>query len=420
MSLTLQLPGVVDYQHKALFGPERYAVVEGATKVGKTYPALVWLLSEAGRAPRSGRAFWWIAPTIKQAEMAYERVKRMMRKADPPSAHWKCQDQKRCITVNGLGEFWFMTGDDPDNLYGEDVYGVVMDEFTRQREGAWHAVRSTLTSTGGRCRFIGNVRGKKNWGWNLARRAESGVPGMSYSKITWKDAVQAGILPQSEVDDAKATLPEHVFRELYEAEASDDGSNPFGMAHIEGCVGPMGLGPPVVFGIDLANKADYTVVIGLNAAGQVCIFDRWHGTGWDNIESRISNLIGDVPAWIDSTGVGEPIVERLGRTHPGVQGYKFTSPSKQLLMVRLALFIQQRKVTYPDGPIKSELETFEYELIRAGAGVRYSAPDGLNDDCVCALALACMGIEANANTPSFSFGVVGATEKVDRAWGDDW
>jgi hypothetical protein len=33
-----------------------------------------------------------------------------------------------------------------------------------------------------------------------------------------------------------------------------------------------------------------------------------------------------------------------------------------------------------------ELETFEYEYTRTG--VRYSAPEGLHDDCVCALALA--------------------------------
>ena len=36
--------------------------------------------------------------------------------------------------------------------------------------------------------------------------------------------------------------------------------------------------------------------------------------------------------------------------------------------------------------VPDELETFEYVYTRTG--VRYSAPDGLHDDCVCALALA--------------------------------
>lgn len=41
---------------------------------------------------------------------------------------------------------------------------------------------------------------------------------------------------------------------------------------------------------------------------------------------------------------------------------------------------------FPDGPIRQELESFEYEY--TGRGVRYSAPQGVHDDCVMALALA--------------------------------
>jgi hypothetical protein len=79
-------------------------------------------------------------------------------------------------------------------------------------------------------------------------------------------------------------------------------------------------------------------------------------------------------------------------------GYPFSSPSKQKLMEGLAVGIQQKKVTYPDGPIVDELETFEFEYTRTG--VRYSAPDGLHDDCVCALALAYHHATVLAPTPA--------------------
>lgn len=69
-----------------------------------------------------------------------------------------------------------------------------------------------------------------------------------------------------------------------------------------------------------------------------------------------------------------------------VEGFKFTSPSKQQLMEGLAVAIQQENIRYPAGPIKAELEVFEYESTRTG--VKYSAPSGFHDDCVCALALA--------------------------------
>jgi hypothetical protein len=69
-----------------------------------------------------------------------------------------------------------------------------------------------------------------------------------------------------------------------------------------------------------------------------------------------------------------------------VEGFRFTGPSKQQLMEGLAVAIQQQQVHYPDGPIVNELEAFEYVYTRTG--VSYSAPEGLHDDCVCALALA--------------------------------
>jgi hypothetical protein len=56
----------------------------------------------------------------------------------------------------------FKSGEKPDNLYGEDVWAVVVDEASRTREEAYWALRSTLTATGGPIRIIGNVKGRKN------------------------------------------------------------------------------------------------------------------------------------------------------------------------------------------------------------------------------------------------------------------
>jgi hypothetical protein len=69
-----------------------------------------------------------------------------------------------------------------------------------------------------------------------------------------------------------------------------------------------------------------------------------------------------------------------------VELFKFSSTSKQQIMEGLAVKIQQRAVTFPEGHIADELSNFEYEYTKNG--VKYSAPQGLHDDCVCALALA--------------------------------
>lgn len=387
MGITVQLPPVLEYQHRALFGPERIAVVEGSTKCGKTYPCILWLLNELFRTGAENRAYWWVAPFYEQAKIAYRRTCEMLRQADHARTLWKSNEQELSIVVRGRGLVQFKSADKPDGLYGEDVFACVIDEASRCKEAAWHAVRSTLTATGGPVRVIGNVRGRKNWAYALARKAEAGAVGMTYSKITCMDAVKAGIITREEVESAQAELPDWVFRELYLSEPSEDGANPFGVNHIERCVRPMSSASPVAFGVDLAKSSDWTVVIGLDADGCVCVFDRWQRVPWQETQTRIAGYVRDVPALVDSTGVGDPIVERLVESCPRLEGFKFTAHSKQQLMLGLASAIQSAEVGFPDGPVKLELMEFEY-VTSPGGRVQYAAAANHHDDCVCALALA--------------------------------
>jgi hypothetical protein len=286
-----------------------------------------------------------------------------------------------------------------NTLYGEDVYACVIDEASRFKEESWHAIRSTLTATRGPIRIIGNVKGRKNWFYQLARQAEQGLPNLAYHKLTAWDAVNAGVLTKEEIASAKAMLPEQVFRELYLAEPSDDEGNPFGVQHVRACLAPLSERPAIAWGWDLARKQDWTVGIGLDADGRVCEAFRFQKPWHEQVEI-IKKFVGNSPALVDETGVGDPIVEaiklpvRKGSNGaevielscPRLEGYRFTTASKQMLMEGLALAIHERKIRFPEGPISMELMNFEYEFTRLG--IRYGAPPGMHDDCVCALALA--------------------------------
>lgn len=362
--------------------PARYAVIEASTKAGKTVGCMAWLVEQGILHGAPNRNYWWVAPVYPQAKIAFRRIK-----AGLPRGKFTANESELTIKLHDTGAvLWFKSGEKPDNLYGEDVYAAVVDEASRVREDSWFAIRSVLTATNGPVRIIGNVKGRTNWHYRIARKAEQGSAGYAYSKLTAYDAVAGGVLKPEEIEDAKKALPEAVFRELYLAEPSDDQGNPFGLAHIDACTLPsLSDQRPVAIGIDLAKSHDWTVVIGLDRQGQVCGFERWQES-WEMTEQRILSLIGSTPTLIDSTGVGDPIVERLQAKRPNVYGFKFTAQSKQRLMEGLALAIQQHRVGYPEGPIKSELESFEYTFTRTGA--LYSAPEGLHDDCVMSLALA--------------------------------
>jgi hypothetical protein len=380
-SLTYKRPFLYPKQKAALFNSSRYAIVEASTKSGKTVGCIAWLFEQAVKG-KEGQNFWWVAPIYTQAKIAFRRLKRGL----PQGVYTANESELTIVLANGA-IIWFKGADKPDSLYGEDVFAAVIDEASRCKEEAWHAVRSTLTATRGPIRIIGNVKGRKNWAYRLARKAEAGERAMHYSKITAHDAVEAGVLKADEVKDAQSQLPQNVFNELYLAEPSDDEGNPFGLDAIRECIRPLSGKDPAVFGWDLAKSVDWTVGIGLDADSVVCRYDRWQAP-WNQTIDKIKQIT-TTRALVDSTGVGDPVLESLQKDSKLFEGFKFTAQSKQQIMEGLAVAIQQKKVFYPDGPIVSELENFEYVYTRTG--VHYSAPEGMNDDCVCALALAVAG-----------------------------
>lgn len=379
MGIVYKRPWMYPKQTKAIFDPNRYSVIEGTTKSGKTVGCMIWITEQAMRG-KFNQNFWWVAPIFPQAKMVFRRLK-----AGLPKELYKANESELTITLCNGAVIWFKGADKPDSLYGEDVFAAVMDEASRIKEESWYAVRSTLTATKGRVRIIGNVKGRANWAYRLARKAESGEKGMSYHKITAYDAADGGVIDKDEIEKARAELPAGVFKELYEAEPSDDSGNPFGGKYIDLCIKPLSNHEPVAYGIDLAKSVDYTVVIGLDNMGDVCRYDRWQAP-WEVTKTRILAIVGEVPALVDSTGVGDPILEDLQKASSNFEGFKFSSTSKQQIMEGLRVAIEKKTIGFPDGEIKNELQTFGYEYSRNG--VKYTAPEGLHDDCVCALALA--------------------------------
>lgn len=386
-------PKLADYQTAIIDDPARFTVTEASTKTGKTASHIIWLAEQPlSLNLKEGQSVWWVAPVYGQAEVAYRRMKTQI----TDRRFYKTNESKLSLTLPTGAIIQFKSASNPDNLYGDDVYAAVFDEFTRAKEAAWTALRSTLTATKGKCKFIGNVKGKKNWGYRMAQKAKKGDdPAYSYHRITAYDAVEAGILDADEVAQAKKDLPEAVFNELYMAQASDDGSNPFGGKHLAAIALGMSKLPPVCFGIDLAKSTDWTAIIGLDMFGQVCYFDRFQ-RDWQTTVNTILAL-PDLPMCIDSTGVGDPIVEQVQLHRGNVQGFKFSEISKQQLMFALSVAVQTRKLLIPEGSndtvaadnpahLYNEMESFEFKY--TPTGVRYSAPEGFHDDCVCALALA--------------------------------
>jgi hypothetical protein len=359
-------------QQKVLSEAKRFNVLACGRRWGKSALA-VNLLSEPAIA---GQPTGYFTPTYKLLDGTYTECLATLE----PIIKRKNEHQFIELITGGRIEFWTLENE----LAGRSrkYKRVILDEaaFNKDLWKRWtESIRPTLTDLKGDGWFLSTPKGKNDF-YKLFSRHKAGEENW----MSWQMPTLANpYIDPLEIEDARHDLPALAFSQEYLAEFNENVANPFGTSFIAQCTFPISNLPAVCYGVDVARSFDWTVIIGLDKNCQVCYFDRFQ-RDWRQTTQAIVNL-PNVPIAIDGTGVGGPIGEDVGRVKD-VDIVIFTQHSKQQMMEGLALAIQQRRITFPEGVITDELGNFEYEYTRTG--VKYSAPSGLHDDAVCALALA--------------------------------
>jgi hypothetical protein len=367
--MRIELPTPHLNQKKILDAEKRFIVIMCGRRFGKSELSQILIIKEA----LNGGQVAYITPTYGLAQVFFERLTKVL--------PFKSNISKLKIYCPNEGSIEFFTGERLDNLRGRKFHLVIIDEaaFIADLEDGWNnSIRPTLTDYEGKAVFLSTPRGKNFFYSLFMKQGENDWQSFKFSTYD-----NPHINPR-EIDEARIQLPEVVFEQEYMANPSENSANPFGNAFIKRCVKPISAQPIVCYGIDLAKSVDYTVIIGLDKNGNVAYFDRFQ-MDWHNTKETIKRL-PPAPIVVDSTGVGDPILEDLLREGVNIEGLKFTSQSKQQLMEGLASAIQQGRIGFPEGVIVDELDVFEYQF--TSHGVRYSAPSGFHDDTVMALALA--------------------------------
>jgi len=370
----------------------RFNVLECGRRFGKTHLGVQLAIDVA----IDGGEVGWFAPTYRYLADPWRAVE----KALGPAIMKVDRVEKRLDLISG-GSIDFWSLDSVDAGRGRRYDRVIIDEagIVRDLGPAWQeTIRATLADKQGDAWFLGTPKGR-NFFHRCFERGQIADGGWK----SWRLPTTTNpTIRDEEIEAARRELPKQVFEQEFLGIPADDGGNPFGLDAIERCIAEKSSNPPKAIGVDLAKSVDYTVVCGLDEAGSICLLERWQAP-WSETIGRIERMLGEVPALIDSTGVGDPIVEDLQRKQPRVEGFKFTQVSKQQLMEGLASAFQTGRIQIPDGWLRTECETFEYQYTRTG--VRYEAPSGMHDDGVCALALALRCLDTTART-GFDFRVL--------------
>jgi hypothetical protein len=340
-----------------------------------------------------GKRVAYITPTYQLAKVFFDELARLM----PSNIAVPNRSDLTFKLISG-GEIRFFTGERLDNLRGLKFDYAIIDEASyipNLEEGWQNSIRPTLTDFQGKAIFLSTPRGK-NFFYSLFLNGLNANSEWESFKFSTYDNP---FIAKTEVDAAKSELPNVVFEQEYMANPAENAANPFGSEAIRKCTSNLSTNIVKCYGVDLAKYSDWTVIIGLDNSGNVAYYDRFQ-KDWASTQNILRNL-PKAPMLIDSTGVGDPIVEQLQREGMDIEGFKFTSQSKQELMLGLQVAIHQERIHYPEGMIKNELEVFEYQY--TSHGVKYSAPTGFTDDCVCALGLAWRKFDFKSGTGRYNF-----------------
>jgi phage FluMu gp28-like protein len=298
----------------------------------------------------------------------------------------------RIELINGSA-IMFKSADNPDNLRGEGLGRVVVDEAARVQRSVWEEVlRPAVSDTGGSVLFASTPKGK-NIFYELYTRGQDPLQNQFRS---WKFPTSDNpkVLPD-DIEHARQSLPLDVFNQEYLAEFLDNSAGVF--RNVGACTMPTSTptqpepGASYSAGLDLGRLTDFTVLTILDAKGRQVFTDRFNLLDWTIQKRRAVEAVTRynlASLLVDATGLGDPIYEDLRNLYPNVVGYKFTNESKGRLIEALMMAFEQGEIKiFDDATQRNELDIYEYTMNRSGS-VSYNAPDGYHDDTVIALALA--------------------------------
>ena len=157
-----------------------------------------------------------------------------------------------------------------------------------------------------------------------------------------------------------------------------------------------------IFGVDWARSEDFTVIVVFDVTTQAVVaLDRFNQIDYSIQVGRVQALaekFKPLAIVAETNSIGVPVIEQLRRQGLPVVGFTTTSASKQIAIDALALAFERRQISLlPDETMIAELEAYSAERL-AGGSIRYSAPSGLHDDTVMALAMAWHGASTNGSS----------------------
>lgn len=368
--------------------PAKIKIVSAGRRFGKTVTGgnvAVNVLCQHGKVA-------WVAPS-------YKNTRPLWRWATAVCGNEKRLDiskGEKIISTHHGGFLSIYSADNADSIRGEAFHLVIVDEAAQiPEEVITDIIMPTLADHDGELLLFGTPRGK-NWYFHWFNRGQ--IPGEEMA--SWQVPTSANPMPsiQKAFDRARDMLPERTFRQEWLAQFVDDGGEVF--RNVRACAKaqfqPSGIpGHSYVIGVDWAKHVDYTVfaVFDINLQALVHL-ERMQSIDYMVQCGRLKLLaekFGRPAVIAETNSMGTAVIEQLYRDGLNVMPFTTTQATKTVVIDALTMAFERGAITILDDRVLvGELEA--YTMIRTSSGLlKYSAPSGLHDDCVMALAFAYHG-----------------------------
>jgi len=398
-NVTITLPRPLDWQRDVMDARARFSVLACGRRSGKSTLGQHQLIVAA----LAGRPAGYFAPSYK---LLGEFWRELRTTVEPITRSKSEQDHRLELATRGVIELWSL--DDPNPARGRKYARVVVDEAAMVSNllDIWQlAIRPTLADFAGDAWFLSTPRGLNDF----HQLYQFGQDPLEPAWRSWQMPTSVNpYIGAEEIEAARHELPERAFAQEYLAQFVQlEGDGVFrgvqAVARLQPT--PPQRGHQYVFGVDWGRSNDFTAISVIDVSvGQQVALDRFSNIDFEYQSERLhrwAELYHPLQIVAESNSMGGPLVERLqtgyarlvGRPRAALPIYAWTATnaSKAAVIQSLALAIEQGQLTLLDDQVQTaELLAFESSVTVTGM-VRYSAPAGLHDDTVIALALARLG-----------------------------
>ena len=377
-------------------------LVNCSRQFGKSFMLKQLLLYYAINEPNSKVLF--VSMTHQQAGKVFNEILRAIRES--PLVAEKNAVEHSLILVNG-SEIYIRSYQRCEFIRGLTANTLIIDEAAFIREEDFQAVLRPTLATGGRRAILFSTPRGKNFFYDMCMRGNSVEwPLYRYYYATYRENPIANL---SEIEDAKKTLPDKIFRSEYEAEFVSGSLSVF--TNVEKCI-YTGIRQPTgvcIAGLDIGRQDDSTALT-IMSGDTVVLQKTWRKDTWSNIINDVVKQLKSYQvrtAWVEINGIGDPVFEMLQkscgslRCSTELQSWLTSNTSKQNAVEKLINDFNEGAIHIPDDKeLRLQLDNFEAEYSTKSHSIKYGGRYPVHDDRVLSLAI-CNYNRINAPTCSY-------------------